>query len=765
MNAAAPSLINVSVRITKIRSSNRKGCIAFGHRMDIVRGINDRSRPVVIRVPDAIAKLSDVAVGAIFEVYGEVSTVLRTHGAYAVTEMTVDVQDIHLVRPSGSQVIQWLGDNVKGVGEVKATRLWDALGERLYEVLDHADHAAIELIIPTNDVRERLFNRWAEDGDAKTLRFVQNKRIPLDLARKAIRFHKKNTISALISDPYRLLSFAGAWSDVDRIARESFDVRLDDPRRLTAALEESLYRASEKGHTCSSLNDLHTTITQLIKPHSAPSTALASALLAGSSVGQFVFKELANVGAMLFAPGSWIMEKRCAQFIRDLIIIPSLQPQLFPVNVNDVIARFEEDERAHLGLPAFGLNQAQRDAVATSFSKRFSIITGGAGVGKTTVLKALYKALDTTGRPRFQMALSGRATARMIEATGEEARTIAGFLGQVTEKDMGLAPIIIIDEASMLDLVTFYRLVQKLPSDCQVILVGDPYQLPPIGAGLILHVLCELGAIPTTELTEVKRQAKESAIPLASRQIRDGQWPDFSFDEGDDVVFLSCCDDQIIPTVIRLYEQDSSNTQILSATKSCSYAGVETINRVCHTMYSDHNKQLLVENADTGEIEATGLCVGDLLMYTANDWKRNLQNGSLGQLEEVFDQPRSVNMGGEDKPRIRTAVGIARFEGVKHFVLDTDVDSLELAYSITVHKAQGSQFKRVIVPVRKSRILDRTFIYTAATRAQVQVILVGDIEAVREAIKLPPKAFSRRVGLRSILESMLPTGYQALQSS
>lgn len=755
MNAAAPSLISVSVRITKIRSSNRKGCIAFGHRMDIVRGINDRSRPVVIRVPDAIAKLSDVAVGAIFEVYGEVSTVLRTHGAYAVSEMTVDVQDIHLVRPSGSQVIQWLGDNVKGVGEVKATRLWDALGERLYEALDHADHAAIELIIPASDVRERLFSRWAEDGDAKTLRFVQNKRIPLDLARKAIRFHKKNTISALLSDPYRLLSFAGAWSDVDKIARESFDVRLDDPRRLTAALEESLYRASEKGHTCSSLNDLHTTIAQLIKPHSAPSTALASALMAGSSVGQFVFKELANVGAMLFAPGSWIMEKRCAQFIRDLIITPSLQPQLFPVNVDDVIARFEEGERVHLGLPAFGLNQAQRDAVATSFSKRFSIITGGAGVGKTTVLKALYKALDTTGRPRFQMALSGRATARMIEATGDEARTIAGFLGRVSDKEMGQSPIIVIDEASMLDLVTFYRLVQKLPPESQVILVGDPYQLPPIGAGLILHVLCGMAGVPTTELIEVKRQAKDSAIPQASRQIRDGQCPDFSSDESDDVVFLPCSDEQIIPTVIRLYEQDPENTQILSATRSCRFAGIDALNRTCHNKYADHSQQLLAENPETGEIESTGLCVGDLVMYTANDWGRNLQNGSLGQVDEVFDAPRSVDLGDGDKPRICTALGMATFDGVQHYILDTDVDSIELAYSITVHKAQGSQFKRVIIPVRKSRILDRTFVYTAATRAQVQVIFVGDIEAVEEAIALPPKAFSRQVGLRALLEAEL----------
>lgn len=755
MNAAAPALINLSVRITSIRSANRKGYIAFGHRMDVARGINDRSSPVVIRIPDAIAKLSDIAVGAIFEVYGEVSTTLRTHGAFTINETTVDAQDVRLVRPSGSQVIQWLGDNVKGVGEVKATRLWDALGERLYDVLDHAHHEAIELIIPTADVRERLFSRWAEDGDAKTLRFVQDKRIPLDLARKAIRFHKKNTITALTSDPYRLLSFAGAWSDVDKIARDSFGVGLDDLRRLSAALEESLYRTSERGHTCSSLSDLQTSVAQLIKPHSAPISALSKALMEGSSVGQFVCKELAGLGVMLFAPGSWIMEKRCAQFVRDLITTPSLQPQLFPVNVSEVISRFEEGERAHLGLPAFGLNQAQRNAIATSFSKRFSIITGGAGVGKTTVLKALYKALDTTGRPRFQMALSGRATARMIEATGEEARTIAGFLGKVSDKDMGQAPIIVIDEASMLDLVTFYRLVQKLPPESQVILVGDPYQLPPIGAGLILHVLCGMAGVPITELIEVKRQAKDSAIPLASRQIRNGKRPAFSSDERDDVVFLPCSDEQIIPTVIRLYEQDPETTQVLAATRSCRYAGVNAMNRTCHIRYANHGQQLLAENSETGEIEATGLCVGDLVMYTTNDWARNLQNGSLGKLEEVFDEPRSVDLGDEDKSRICKALGRATFEGVRHYILDTDLDSLELAYAITVHKAQGSQFRRVIIPVRKSRILDRTFVYTAATRAQVQVIFVGDIGAVEEAIALPPKAFSRQVALGALLEAEL----------
>lgn len=755
MNAIAPALISVSVRIASIRSSNRKGCIAFGHRMDAALGINDRSSPVVVRVPDAIAKLSDIAVGAIFEVYGEASTVLRAHGAFSINELTVDAQDLRLVRPSGSQVIQWLGDNVKGVGEVKATRLWDALGERLYEALDQADHLAVELIIPSEDVRNGMFGRWAQDGDAKTLRFVQDRQIPLDIARKAIRFHKKNTISALTSDPYRLLSFTGTWDCVDGIARHSFGLGLDDPRRLTAALEEALYRVSEKGHTCSSLNDLQASVAALIRPHGAPTSALSKALMDGLQAGQFVFKDLPELGPVLFAPGTWLMERRCAQFIRDLILTPSMQPSLFKVDVGEVISDFEGRERTHLGLPAFCLNQAQRDAVATSFSARFSVITGGAGVGKTTVLKALYEALDTTGRPRFQMALSGRATARMIEATGQEAKTIAGFLRTVTDKDMGPAPVIVIDEASMLDLVTFYRLVQRLPPQCQVILVGDPYQLPPIGAGLILHVLCNLIGIPKTELIEVKRQAKDSAIPAVSRQIRDGDVPAFSSDETDDVVFLACADEDIIPTVIRLYEQDRANTQILSATRSCRHAGVDALNRICHTRYADHSKQLLVENPETGDVESTGLCVGDLVMYTANDWVRDLQNGSLGRIDEIFDTPRTVDVGDEEKPRFCTAVGMATFDGVRHFLLDSDVDSLELAYSITVHKAQGSQFKRVIIPVRQSRILDRTFVYTAATRAQVQVILVGDIKAVQDAIRLPPKAFSRRVGLSALLEAEL----------
>jgi exodeoxyribonuclease V alpha subunit len=246
MNGSYPSLLNVTVRVTRIRSANRKGCIAFGHRVDVESGVNDRSTAIVISVPASTAPSSMVEVGGIYDVYGESTVVHREHSGFKVSEIQVNAQDIRLVRPSGSQLIQWLANNAPGVGEVKATKLWDAHQEALYDILDFSNHQAISKILPSETVRTDLFSAWLENGDAKTLRFVQDRGIPLDLARKAIKFHKGNTISALQDDPYRLLSFSGSWVTVDGVARERFSVRLDDPRRLRAAMEEALYRIAEK---------------------------------------------------------------------------------------------------------------------------------------------------------------------------------------------------------------------------------------------------------------------------------------------------------------------------------------------------------------------------------------------------------------------------------------------------------------------------------------------------------------------------------------
>ena len=337
----------------------------------------------------------------------------------------------------------------------------------------------------------------------------------------------------------------------------------------------------------------------------------------------------------------------------------------------------------------------------------------------------------------------------MIEATQEPAQTIAGFLKNVSEEELGVSPVMIIDEASMLDLVTAFRIIKRLPPGAKLILVGDPYQLPPIGAGLVFHLLCESDRVPKSELTVVKRQAAESLIPTVANSIRNGVWPSLPSKDSD-VLFIKCDPKDIPSRVLELYGENPDQTQVLCATRLSRTSGTRVINDVIKAKYAN-DTGLLVENEYTGEIERVEISRNDKIMFTANDWPRDLQNGSLGRVEEVFKSAREVNIGTLDNPKIEIALARATYDDVEHFVLDRDVDHIELAYAITVHKSQGSQFKRVIIPVTRSRVIDRTFLYTAITRATDEVIIVGDEEACRKATEALPTAFKRKVGLRYMI--------------
>ena len=744
-------MVNADIRITRIRVRNPQVCIFFGHSVNLYECHSDRTKTFVVRVENLVSASTEFEVGDIWNVRGRSHRVKRYAGKIELEDTQIEAESAELVRPTGSQLIQWIADNANGIREVKSQKLWDMYGERLYDILDEEDHNSVAKIIPSEEVRVGLFEKWLANGDTKTLRFMQESKIPLSLGKKLVRFYKKKTMDKLIEDPYVMLSFTNDWSLVDEIAMVRFGLEKIDQRRMAAALEFGLYKSMDNGHTSRSLDDLYESTRKLLAPMSKIKEAYRGAIEKGVKAGQFVVSEM-NVGEQMFHPcGAWIMEKTVTQFIKMLLTDSEKQHALFPVDVDEIIEGFEQDEKVLLANQEFALNEAQVAAVKSSLNNRFSIITGGAGVGKTTVLKALYKALDTLGRPRFQMALSGRATARMIEATHEHATTIASFLRNVSIKKIGEQPIVVIDEASMLDLVTFYRLIRKLPANTHMIMVGDPYQLPPIGAGLILHLLYELSWIPCVELTEVKRQSNKSLIPVIAKSVRNGMWSSLPTSLDGDVSFLPRGDDEIMSEVLSLYDMDRMNTQILCATNSCNFAGVKAINRACHDKYVSSNKPLLAINHDTRDMEQTGFHEGDFLIYTSNDWERNLQNGSLGRLVEVFDTPKIIIIGEGEKQCERTALGRAVYEGAEHYVLDTDIDNIELSYAITVHKAQGSQFQRVIVPVRRSRVLDRTFLYTAITRAQKQVVLVGDEKAIRNAVESLPSAFKRKVGLGMML--------------
>lgn len=726
----------VRMRVASIRSRKPGGIIFSGYSLD--GGHQDNRQPIVVKAFGD--ESTGIELGDLWEVTGQATTQTLQLAGFTRIEPVIIANHLMLVKPSGSQVIQWLATHpqIGGIGTVKAQRLWDALGDDLYTALNEGDARTLLDVLKNPDIVENMLAVWLRDGDDTTLRWMQEHRIPLELARKVIRVHGADALARMREDPYRLLSFSAAWGLVDRIAREHLGVAEDDPLRLRAAIEQVLYDQMDQGHTIADQDTLKPPVARLLG-----SSALGAAAF-NVALGN---KSIVQADGSYQCAGAWIMERSVANFIAERLGRPHQIP-LFCSDLDAVLDAFEAEEALASGIAGFALNEAQRKAVKQTFTQTFSVITGGAGVGKTTVLKALYRLLDTTGQPRYQMALSGRAAKRMRELTGERAYTIAGFLGRVSAEEMGDAPVIIIDEASMVDLATMYRLIRKLPDGARMILVGDPYQLPPIGAGLVLHGLTQSQAVSVSELTVVKRQAADSAIPRFAHAVRHGDWwGELPSDPDRDLAVISCDPRQIIETVLALYELDRDQTQILAATRANRFSGFATISQACTWRYtaSQGAKPLCLDGQQTGYYE------GDLLLYTRNDWSRDLQNGLLGRLLEVFETPRVVQTDDEDAEPI-VALGWVDWEGRQVALLEQDIEWLESGYAISIHKSQGSQFSRVIVPITRSRLLDRTLLYTAITRAQRQIVLVGDVGAMERAVIAQPKAHLRRVALPSMLK-------------
>jgi exodeoxyribonuclease V alpha subunit len=311
--------------------------------------------------------------------------------------------------------------------------------------------------------------------------------------------------------------------------------------------------------------------------------------------------------------------------------------------------------------------------------------------------------------------------------------------------------VLIVDEASMLDIVLAYRLVNAIPASCRLVLIGDPFQLPPIGPGLTLHVLASIPTVPQVELTEVRRFGGSIAIGAAA--VREGRWPSLPHTSDEEFAFLRCAPDALPNTVLRLYLADSANTQILTFTRERGVASAKALNTLCQHALAKNAKRLLVWNDEPDRNEDTALRLGEPVLCTRNLREWGLQNGSLGRIETIEDTPQPIEAEEAEEPKGMALAWVRWDDGELRPVTTEVLDALDLGYAVTVHKAQGSQFSRVIVPVYGARNLDRTMLYTAITRAKHQVIMVGDIDVARRAVKALPHASHRQVALAEMMES------------
>ena len=736
---------SAQLRVTAVRSRGGFGGVIFS-------GVNDDGQAYVAKCPfTLLPDASLVQKGQIWAVAGTLSVrAFQAANGFDVKEKQIAATSAQLVRPAGRNIITWIAESPEcaGIGQVKARKLYDRFGPELGALIEQRDFGALTEVI-SDEAAQLLCHAFDKHKVASALVWLDQMGIQRRIGTSVVTHYKADAQAKVEANPYLLISFEEKWTTVDELARKRFGVQGDDRRRLESAVEESLHRGLAAGHTCLPEKDVQASLVKLLG-----TTALASLALSQSENAT----AYRRVNGFLQAQGPYLIESHVAQRLRDMIAGEQAQGQqgLFappPADLTRLDAILNAYERAQ----AIELTQAQRNAVCTSAAAPLSLILGGAGTGKTTVLKALYEALEALqpGVVIHQLALSGRAAQRMTEATGRPSATIAGFLVNTVSGQLGPGTVIVVDESSMVDVILMYRLLRFIPAGVRLILVGDPAQLPPIGPGLVLHALDGLAEIPQTALKQVKRQSASSGIPQVAATIRSHQDPDWCPYQGRPhagVSFVPCPPEQLEQTVQQVHAELGADgtdfsVQILAITNG-NVGGVKPLNAALHDRFLQGAEPVLGHDPQHGvvwasTIERLPLKVGSLVIQTVNNYELGLRNGALGKIV------KALPVEGPDD-----LCCVCSFDGIEHKLTCRQANALNHAFAITVHKAQGSQFARVIVPVQRSRLLDQALIYTAVTRGVDQVVLVGDEQAALDAIRAPASAARRHIGLPSLLKPL-----------
>ena len=719
-----------NVIVKTVRHDSENGCVFRGQVLSENFDITKESLNVL--VPGEIQEQVDLVEGKCFLVTG-IKWHDYTNKWTGENETQIRAEKIVERRPQGRSFIQYIAksDMFPNVGEKTAKRLYEHFKEDLYIILDEKN---IDLLRTIGGIKEEILlsiiDGWHEDNNGKVVEWLDAYSLPMSLGFKLIKAYGQETITKLESDPYRLITFT-SWNKVDSLARTSFGLAANDPRRLHAAVSETLFNQYiNKGNTAVSLTVLVPSLCKIIDESDVP-----DALTHVYAKGGF-----RRIGEDLFqSRGAYIQEK----YLANVIVERSVRQAEVPfVNVEHSIERWE--------LKNYKLTLEQHQAVVQALTNNLSIITGGAGVGKTSVLEAINYVISDTGGKAIQMALAGRAAKRLDEITGKDAIVITRFLHHVDKDELKGISHIIIDESSMVDVYSFVRVFRKLEVSHKVVLVGDSAQLPPVGAGKVFHYLCDTSIASLTRLTKVWRQNETTGIPMVSQSVRKGEWKTLQSYVGKKkgVSFVHADKSNIYSKIDQVFGElggitQTADVKIICPTNADTAWGTLGINRNVSGKYLGQCP-LVFAGKGKGRPRETGFHIGDTVMATKNNWVKDVMNGSLGKIVEVasVDDIEYSKINSQPMP-----IMYVEFDHGMVLIDEDDINDLQWGYAITCHKAQGSQFKNVIIPIVNQRYIDRTWVYTALTRSIDQVVFVGDLDSIRKAVEASTEADNRTTGL------------------
>jgi exodeoxyribonuclease V alpha subunit len=622
-------------------------------------------------------------------------------------------------------ILQYLSSStVKGVGPVTALKIVNKFGVDTFDVIENHPEWLSDIPGITMKKAAIISDSFRQQTGIRGVMMYCKDFFATGEVTKVYKKLGAGAVGIIKEDPYILCDddYGISFEKVDSFAM-TLDIPRDSANRIFAAVKYIFsYNASMNGHTCLPKEKLICAVSSLIQiPEQRIENCVADFIMAGSLVSYKKDETVFIMTSEVAIAEKYISESLC-----------ELDEHVSRFSVSEVSSLLEKIELQ------YGISYAnmQKKAIYEALSSGITIITGGPGTGKTTVIKALISIFKSLSFKCVLAAPTGRAAKRISEATSEEAKTVHRMLEleRSDERRASFAKnernpleenVVIIDEASMMDIALTEALFRAMRRGSRLILIGDADQLPSVGAGNVFSDLISSGKITTVRLTEIFRQSKESLIITNAHKINSGEAPILN-DTTNDFFFVRRENErEIAETVAELITKRLPKTygssvkeqiQVISPSKKGA-GGIEILNKTLQERLNPKAKFKKEKSAHGIEFRE-----GDKVMYTANnyevEWERGgyvgsgIFNGDIGVIESINNVSNEVSIRFDDR------------------LVNTDFDffeNLELAYAITVHKSQGSEYPVVIMPMFKCApmLLTRNLLYTAVTRAKRMVILVG----------------------------------------
>ncbi|HEY1083159.1 MAG TPA: ATP-dependent RecD-like DNA helicase [Prosthecobacter sp.] len=648
-------------------------------------------------------------------------------------------ETLKLTRPDSQEGIEkYLGSGlIEGIGPAYARRLVKKFGNAIFEIIEN-ESARLEGVEGIGKKRrQEIRESWMKQKSVHSIMlFLHRHGIS---STRALRIHKtygEDAVAVLTANPYRLAQeiHGIGFKTADGIAHQ-MGVQKDAPERIRAGILHVLEAAAGSGHCCLPESQVREQTARLLECPEDLVLAQVEKLLEMS----LLERHAVGGQAMLYLPYLRAAEQSIARTLAELAASPATYPAM---DAETLMTQIAADTGKTLAI-------SQQQAVKAALQNRCLIITGGPGVGKTTILHTILTLLRRKQVKLVLAAPTGRAAKRMSESTGLEAKTLHRLLEYQGQGQWGrhrgkplTGDLFVLDECSMLDAPLMAQFLSALPEGAHLLLVGDADQLPSVGPGMVLNDLIASGKVPCVKLTEIFRQAATSRIITSAHEINRGRVPDLKPHRDSDFFFLEAgSPEEVRDLVVQLAHQ-----RLPARYKFDPVQDIQVLTPMNRPVLGTHSLNQVLQSALNPASELkyelerfnTTYRVGDKVIQTNNNYDKEVFNGDIGRIVSIDTEPLKLWV---------------RFEGERLVDYEPgELDELQLAYALTIHKSQGSEFPCVIVPVSTQHyvLLERSLIYTAVTRAKKLVVLVGDSRALAMAVGRQ-ESRKRWTGLKELL--------------